>query len=47
MISRVFQHEYDHILGKNFIDGVSKMKLDMAYKKAAKQMKLYEKRKNL
>jgi len=46
MISRVFQHEYDHILGKNFIDGVSKMKLDMAYKKAAKQMKLYEKRKN-
>ena len=33
MISRVFQHEYDHMLGKTFVDGVSKMKLDMAYKK--------------
>tara|TARA_B100000902_G_scaffold350372_1_gene359618 strand:+ start:187 stop:933 length:747 start_codon:yes stop_codon:yes gene_type:complete len=45
MISRIFQHEYDHILGKNFTDGVSKLKLDMAYKKAAKQMKAYEKHK--
>jgi peptide deformylase len=41
MISRVFQHEYDHMLGKTFVDGVSKMKLDMAYKKAEKQMKRY------
>ena len=38
MISRVFQHEYDHMLGKTFVDGVSKMKLDMAYKKAEKEM---------
>ena len=43
MISRVFQHEYDHMLGKTFVDGVSKMKLDMAYKKAQKQMNRYRK----
>ena len=42
MISRVFQHEYDHMLGKTFVDGVSKMKLDMAYKKAEKMMKKYK-----
>jgi hypothetical protein len=30
------------MLGKTFVDGVSKMKLDMAYKKAAKQMKRYK-----
>ena len=45
MISRVFQHEYDHMLGKTFVDGVSKMKLDMAYKKAEKMMKKYKKQK--
>jgi len=38
MMSRVYQHEYDHMLGKTFVDGVSKMKLDMAYKKAEKEM---------
>jgi|TARA_B110000046_G_scaffold48348_1_gene53560 peptide deformylase len=43
MISRVFQHEHDHMLGKTFVDGVSKMKLDMAYKKAQKQMNRYKK----
>ena len=43
MISRVFQHEHDHMLGKTFVDGVSKMKLDMAYKKAQKQMNRYRK----
>ena len=43
MISRVFQHEHDHMLGKTFVDGVSKLKLDMAYKKAEKQMKRYRK----
>ena len=43
MNSRVFQHEYDHMLGKTFVDGVSKMKLDMAYKKAEKQMNRYRK----
>ena len=45
MISRVFQHEYDHMLGKTFVDCVSKMKLDMAYKKAEKQMNRYRKMK--
>ena len=45
MISRVFQHEYDHMLGKTFVDGVSKMKLDMAYKKAEKMMSRYKKKK--
>ena len=45
MISRVFQHEYDHMLGKTFVDGVSKTKLDMAYKKAQKQMNRYKKMK--
>ena len=38
MFSRIFQHEYDHILGKNFTEYASKMKLDRAYKKAEKQM---------
>ena len=45
MISRVFQHEYDHMLGKTFVDGVSKLKLDMAYKKAEKMMSRYKKKK--
>ena len=38
MISRIVQHEYDHILGKNFTDYASKMKLDRAFKKAEKEM---------
>jgi len=38
MMSRIFQHEYDHILGKNFTEYASKMKLDRAYKRAEKQM---------
>ena len=38
MISRIVQHEYDHILGKNFTDHASKMKLDRAFKKAEKEM---------
>ena len=45
MISRVFQHEYDHMLGKTFVDGISKMKLDIAYKKAEKMMNRYKKKK--
>ena len=38
MMSRIFQHEYDHILGKNFTEYASKLKLDRAYKRAEKQM---------
>ena len=42
MISRIFQHEYDHMLGRVFTEYASKMKLDMAYKKAEKQMTRYK-----
>jgi len=38
MFSRIFQHEYDHTQGKVFVEHVSKLKLDMAYKKAEKMM---------
>ena len=38
MMSRIFQHEYDHILGRNFTEYASKLKLDRAYKKAEKDM---------
>ena len=36
--SRIFQHEYDHMEGKNFTDGVSKLKLDLAKKKQKKAL---------
>ncbi len=36
--ARIFQHEYDHILGRNFTEYASKLKLDRAYKKAEKDM---------
>jgi len=39
MTCRVFQHEYDHLQGVDFTDKVSKMKLDMAKRKAAKRAK--------
>ncbi len=38
MFSRIFQHEYDHILGRNFTEHASKFKLKRAYKKAEKEM---------
>jgi len=41
-MSRICQHEYDHILGRNFTENVSKLKLDMAKKKAMKQIKRME-----
>jgi peptide deformylase len=47
MISRIFQHEYDHMLGKTFIDGQSKYKLDRAYKKAEKMIDKMQKRRKL
>src|SRR6056300_1183325 len=43
MISRIFQHEYDHMLGRVFTEYASKMKLDLAYKKAEKQIDRYKK----
>ena len=41
MISRIFQHEYDHTQGRVFTERASKLKLDMAYKKAEKDMARY------
>ena len=37
--ARIFGHEYDHLFGINFIDRVSKLRLDMAKKKQNKLMK--------
>ena len=49
MFSRIFQHEYDHMLGRTFTEHVSKFKYDIAKKKAEKDIakfkKLNEKRK--
>ena len=44
MMSRAFQHEYDHILGRNFTEHASKVKLDRAFEKGAKKMDKYRKR---
>ena len=46
MVSRIFQHEYDHMLGRNFTERVSKLKMDMAKKKAFKMMDQLEKQRN-
>jgi peptide deformylase len=35
--ARIFLHEYDHLYGIQFIDRVSKLKLNMAEKKRTKQ----------
>jgi peptide deformylase len=37
LISRCFQHEYDHLMGTCFVDRVSQMKLQLAMKKLRKQ----------
>tara|TARA_Y100001936_G_C15622990_1_gene432630 strand:- start:26 stop:598 length:573 start_codon:yes stop_codon:yes gene_type:complete len=36
MFSRIYQHEFDHTLGITFVEKVSKLKFDMAKKKAEK-----------
>ena len=38
MMSRICQHEYDHTIGRNFTEGVSKLKMDMAKKRAMKEL---------
>ena len=43
MMSRIVQHEFDHMLGKTFTELVSKLKLDMATKKAIKHIKILSK----
>ena len=45
MLSRIFQHEYDHMIGRVFTEHASKLKLDLAYGKAKKQIKLANDRK--
>jgi len=37
--ARIFLHEYDHLYGIQFIDRVSKLKLEMAEKKRVKNKK--------
>ena len=39
LTARVFQHEYDHMNGKDFTKGVSKLKLKMAKEKYEKNRK--------
>jgi len=46
MMSRIFQHEYEHMLGRTFVENASKLKLDRAYKKAEKLMNIVQKKKN-
>ena len=36
LFSRIYQHEFDHTLGITFVEKVSKLKFDMAKKKAEK-----------
>ena len=43
MMSRIFQHEYDHMLGRNFTEKVSKFKLKRAMKKRDKMLKKIDK----
>ena len=37
--ARIFQHEYDHMEGTNFTQRVSKLKLNMAKRRASKMQK--------
>ena len=46
MMSRAFQHEYDHILGRNLTEMASQLKLDRAFKKAGKKMSEYQRKIN-
>ena len=43
LTARIFQHEYDHMEGKNFTMLASKLKLDMGWKKAQKKLKKLKK----
>ena len=42
--SRIFQHEYDHMIGRLFTEKASKLKLDLAYQKAQKEINKMKKR---
>jgi peptide deformylase len=45
--SRIFQHEYDHMLGRLFTERASRLKLELAGIKAEKELKRIKKRKEL
>lgn len=47
MLSRIFQHEYDHMLGRLFVERASKLKLEFAYKKADRQITKLEKKRGI
>jgi peptide deformylase len=40
--ARIFGHEYDHLYGINYIDRVSRLRLDMAKKKQLKLLKKFK-----
>ena len=42
MMSRIFQHEYDHMLGRVFTEYASKLKLQRANAKAKKEIKKFQ-----
>ena len=46
MMSRIFQHEYDHMLGRTFTEHVSKFKYGIAKKKAKKEIEKFKKAQN-
>ena len=43
LMSRIFQHEYDHILGRTFLEHASKLKVDRAMAKAKKEFERWTK----
>jgi peptide deformylase len=43
MMSRIFQHEYDHMLGLLFVEKAGKLKLDLAYERAKKEIAKHKK----
>ena len=42
--SRIFQHEYDHMIGRLCTERASKLKLDLAYERAQKEINKMKKR---
>ena len=39
LAARVFLHEYDHMIGQNFTQRASKLKLDLALKRIKRKVK--------
>ena len=47
MSARIFQHEMEHMEGGNFLEGISKLKLDMAKKRQEKLLRKVQKQRKL